>query len=157
MSKSLQIRTSKFIEKSIKIHNNKYDYSKVEYKAAKIKVPITHPEHGEFLQTPVNHLQGQRCSKCSGIYRYNNNEWIDKAKNVHGERYDYSKVVYENNSTKIRIICKEHGEFRQRPSNHIKGKNCPNCTGHYMDEVFFIEKAKKSLSIKVVILYTIIH
>lgn len=126
-----------FIKRARVIHNNKYDYSKVEYKAVKDKVLIICPDHGEFSQTPDSHLNGQRCSKCSKVYRYNTSEWIEKANNVHGERYDYSEVVYVNNSTKICIICKEHGEFWQRPANHIKGKNCPKCTGHFMDQSFF--------------------
>jgi hypothetical protein len=66
-------------------------------------------------------------------------EWI------HGKRFDYSKVVYKKNSSKIRIICKEpgHGEFLQTPASHIKGKkNCRKCSGHFMDQKFFIEKSK---------------
>ena len=132
-----------FIKRARVIHNYKYDYSKVEYKTVKVKVLITCPEHGDFSQTPDSHLNGQRCPKCSKVYRPNTNEWIKKARNVHGKRYDYSKVMYENNSTKICIICNEHGEFWQRPANHIKGKNCPRCTGHFMDESFFLDKAKK--------------
>lgn len=131
-----------FIKRGTVIHKNKYDYSKVEYKAAKVKVCIICPEHGEFLQTPDSHLNGQSCSKCSGVFRYNTNEWIEKVKKVHGERYDYSKVEYVNNSTKICIICKEHGEFWQKPADHIKGRNCPKCTGHFMDKNFFLIKAK---------------
>lgn len=132
-----------FLRRARVIHNNKYDYSKVEYKAVKEKVNIICPVHGEFSQTPDSHLQGQQCSKCSKVHKPNTSEWIEKAKKVHGEKYDYSKVVYKNNSTKIPIICKEHGVFWQRPANHIKGKNCPKCTGHYMDKSFFIEKAKE--------------
>lgn len=132
-----------FIKRVKVIHKNKYDYSKVEYKASKVKVCIICPEHGEFLQTPDSHLNGQSCSKCSGVFRYNTNEWIEKTTKVHGERYDYSKVEYVNNSTKICIICKEHGEFWQTPANHIKGKNCPKCTGHFMDKNFFLNKVKE--------------
>ena len=146
-----------FIKRAIVIHNNKYDYLKVEYKASTEKVRIICPEHGEFLETPDSHLQGQGCSKCSKVYRYNSNEWIENAKTVHGNRYDYSKVVYVNNSTKICIICKEHGEFWQTPANHIKGKNCPKCTGHFLDKNFFYTKPKKSIKIKRVILYMIIR
>jgi len=131
-----------FVKRSRIIHDNKYDYTKVEYKSAKEKVIITCPDHEEFLQTPDIHLQGHGCTKCSKVPRYNNSEWIEYAKKIHGNKYDYSKVVYINNRTKIDIICKEHGVFSQRPANHIKGKNCPKCTGHYMDQKFFIEKAK---------------
>lgn len=132
-----------FIKRARVIHNNKYDYSKVDYKASKEKVLIICPEHGEFLQTPDSHLKGHSCLKCSKVYRYNSNEWIEKAKAVHRYKYDYSEVVYVNNTTKVRIICKEHGEFEQTPANHIKGKNCPKCTGHFLDKNFFLEKAKK--------------
>ncbi len=132
-----------FIKRANVIHKNKYNYSKVDYKASIEKVCIICPEHGEFLQTPTSHLSGQSCPKCSGVYRYNTNEWIEKTKKVHGERYNYSKVVYVNNSTKICIICKEHGEFWQTPANHILGKNCPKCTGHFMDKNFFLDKAKE--------------
>jgi hypothetical protein len=131
-----------FIKRAKVLHNNKYDYSKVEYKASKQKVCIICKEHGEFFQTPDSHLNGQGCSKCSKVYRYNTNEWIEKSKKIHNNRYDYSKVEYINNSSKICIICTEHVEFWQTPANHIKGKNCPKCTGHFLDKDFFLKKAK---------------
>lgn len=132
-----------FIKKARIIHNNIYGYSKVEYKSIKEKVIITCPNHGDFKQTPDSHLQGQKCAKCSKVNKYSTSEWIEVAKKIHGEKYDYSKVSYKNNSSKIDIICKEHGVFRQRPANHLKGKNCPKCTGHYMDQSYFIDKAKQ--------------
>ena len=131
-----------FLKRAKVLHNNKYDYSKVEYKAAKEKVCIICKDHGEFNQTPDSHLNGQGCPKCSKVYRYSTNEWIEESKKIHADRYDYSNVEYINNSTKIRIVCKEHGEFWQTPANHLKGKNCPKCTGHFMDEDFFLDKAK---------------
>ena len=148
---SKKLLNDEFIEKAIKKHGDKYDYSKVEYKYAKENVIIichkTYPwgeEHGKFLQTPDTHLQSRGCPKCSKVHRPTTSEWIKMAKWIHGKRYDYSKVVYKNNRTKIRIICKEHGhgEFLQTPANHIKGKNCPKCSGHFMDQNFFIEKSK---------------
>lgn len=132
-----------FIKRASVIHQNKYDYSKIDFKAVKTKVCIICPDHGEFLQTPDGHLNGAGCSKCSGVHRYSTNEWIEEAKKVHGERYDYSKVEYSKNSSKIQIICKVHGKFLQTPANHIKGKNCPKCTGHYMDKDFFINKSNQ--------------
>lgn len=132
-----------FIKRAHVIHNKKYDYSRVEYKAAKVKVNILCPEHGLFSQAPDGHLNGAGCPKCSGVHRYNTNEWILKTKEIHGERYDYSKVIYVKNSSKVCIICKEHGEFWQTPANHIKGKNCPKCSGHFMDKSFFIDKSKE--------------
>jgi len=116
-----------FIKRASVIHHNKYEYSKVEFKAVKTKVCIICPDHGEFSQAPDGHLNGAGCPKCSGVHRYSTDEWIVEAKKVNGEKYDYSKVEYVKNSSKISIICKEHGEFLQTPANHIKGKNCPKC------------------------------
>ena len=132
-----------FIKRANVIYNNKYDYSKVEYKAAKTKASIICPDHGEFLQTTDGHLNGAGCPKCSGVHRYNTIEWIEEAKKVHGEKYDYSKVEYIKNNSKINIICKEHGEFLQTPANHIKGKSCAKCSGHFMDKNFFLDKARQ--------------
>ncbi len=118
--------TEKFIERAIKIHGDKYDYSKVEYINAHIKVCIICPEHGEFWMVASQHLTGGNCSKCKKVYRYNTEEWIEKVKQIHGDKYDYSKVIYKNNCTKVCIICPEHGEFWQIPSNHEK-YGCSKC------------------------------
>ena len=151
MNKNPQNKTSEFIQKAIKKHGYKYDYSEVKYKSAKENIIIIchktytwGEEHGKFIQTPDTHLHSKGCPKCSKVHRPTTSEWIKMADWIHGKRYDYSKVVYKNNRTKIRIICKEpgHGEFLQIPANHIKGKNCPKCSGHFMDQNFFIEKSK---------------
>lgn len=54
-------------------------------------------------------------------------EFILKSNNIHKGKYDYSKVKYINNATKVCIICPTHGEFEQIPRNHLMGKGCPNC------------------------------
>ena len=54
-------------------------------------------------------------------------KFIEKAKNRHGDKYDYSKVEYINSTTKVCIICKEHGEFWQTPHGHVRGQGCPKC------------------------------
>ena len=66
----------KFIEKSIKKHGDKYDYSKVEYINNRTKVCIICSEHGEFWQTPNKHLSGRGCSKCSGKYKKTTEDFI---------------------------------------------------------------------------------
>ena len=141
--------TKEFITESKTIHNDKYDYSKVEYVNAKTKVCIICPEHGEFWQTPSNHLKGQGCPKCGGIYHYNTQEWIEEAKKIHKNKYDYSKVEYVNNKTDVCIICPEHGEFWQTPNTHLKGSKCPKCANIQNGDRIrdnaesFIKKAKK--------------
>lgn len=116
-----------FIEKARKIHGDKYDYSKVDYLNGKTKVIIICPEHGEFLQAPEKHLTGQGCPYCCNTLKGTKESFIEKARKVHGNKYDYSKVEYKNNKEKVCIICPEHGEFWQDPHNHLKGKGCPEC------------------------------
>ena len=122
-----RITTENFIKKARKVHGDKYDYSKVEYKGTHTKVCIICQEHGEFLQTPHNHLHSQGCLACSGRKQLTTEEFIRRAKEVHGDKYDYSKVEYINSHTKVKIICPIHGEFEQEPNSHLEGKGCPNC------------------------------
>ena len=116
-----------FIEKAQKVHGGKYDYSKVEYTHNKKKVCIICPEHGEFWQLPSSHLRGQGCPKCNKSNKLTKEDFIEKAKKVHGDKYDYSKVKYINSWTKVCIICPEHGEFWQTPNGHLMGCGCRKC------------------------------
>ena len=117
-----------FIEEAKKVHGDRYDYSNVKYVNNKTKVCIICPQHGEFWQTPINHLNGQGCRKCSiEKQKITKSEFIEKAKKVHGNKYDYSKVKFNNNKEKICIICPEHGEFWQRLNSHLNGAKCPSC------------------------------
>ena len=127
-----RLTTEEFIERAKKVHGEKYDYSKVKYINTDTKVCIICPEHGEFWQTPDNHLQGRGCYICGkekvGILNSSNViDFIIKAKEIHGNKYDYSKVNYKNNRTKVRIMCPEHGEFQQTPAGHLSGRGCPIC------------------------------
>ena len=137
-----------FVENAKKVHGDKYDYSKVEYKTTDIKVCIICPEHGEFWQTPYNHLKGQGCKKCANKILSKKKattiqEFILKAREVHGDKYDYSKVEYINNHTKICIICPEHGEFWQTPYNHLRGFGCLKCSvRNYYSNEEYIESIK---------------
>jgi hypothetical protein len=119
--------TPEFIKNAIKIHGDKFDYSKVKYKNANTPIKIICPIHGEFSQEPTNHLSGKGCPKCGGTGKLNKQEFIKKSKEIHGDKYDYSKVDYKNTRDKIRIICPLHGEFLQSPGNHIIGQECPIC------------------------------
>ena len=112
---------------------NKFDYSQVEYVNYTTPVTILCPIHGEFQTTPEYHIESAiGCAKC-GREKANKaesdtqKEFIAKASKVHFDKYDYSKVQYVNSQTKVCIICPEHGEFWQRPANHISGQGCPKC------------------------------
>ena len=121
-----------FIKLATERHDKKYDYSKVEYVNIHTPISIICPIHGEFSMVAHNHLRGQGCPKCAnlrkGEYQKSNTEdFINKSHLVHGDKYDYSKVNYINNRDKVTIICAEHGEFRQKPLDHIHGRGCPEC------------------------------
>lgn len=125
-----------FINKARKVHGDKYDYSLVEYESSKRKVKIichekdkmNGEEHGIFLQNPDCHIQGQGCPKCNGNKPLSDEEFIMKAKAIHGDEYDYSKSHYVNAHTPIEIICPIHGTFFQLPNKHLKdGRGCPQC------------------------------
>ena len=143
-----------FVEKARKVHGDKYDYSKVEYKNNSTKVCIICPKHGEFWQTPNHHLQGHGCKYCKNENirkrcTHNITIFVEKARKVHGEKYDYSKVEYINSHTKVCIICPEHGEFWQTPSMHLCGNGCPKCgiekrnKHNSLNKTQFVEKARK--------------
>jgi len=140
--------TPEFIEKAKVVHGDKYDYSKVDYQTAKTKVIITCKKHGDFLQTPDKHLGGTNCPKCSLEEKGNNrrtniDDFIERAKAVHGDLYDYSKVRYKNNKTPVTIICPIHGEFEQFPQNHLRGAGCAKCTKGLLSNDDFIKKAQE--------------
>lgn len=115
-----------FIERARKEHGEKYDYSLVEYANITTKVRIICPIHGEFWQTPDAHVRGQGCPRCVGK-GMNTNIFINRARSIHGNKYDYSKAEYINNSTNVCIICPKHGEFWQTPASHLLGCGCHEC------------------------------
>lgn len=133
-----------FIKKSKEKYGDKYDYSKVEYVNCDTKVCIICPEHGEFWQTPYKHLISNiGCHKCAENSSYTTDEFVEKAKKIHGNKYDYSKTIYTGAFNKICIICPEHGEFWQTPSNHLQGIGCPKCKGKNKTTESFIEEVLK--------------
>ena len=139
-----KLTTEEFIKRARKVHGDRYDYSKVVYVNASTKVCIICPEHGEFWQIPNSHLMGHGCCECSGLGRITQENFQEKAKKVHGDKYDYSKVEYIDSKTKVCIICPEHGEFWQTPKDHLSKRGCPKCGGnyHYTTEDF-IKKARE--------------
>ena len=130
-----QRTTEDFIKKARLKHGDKYDYSKVDYKNYEDNVTIICPIHGEFKQQPSIHLQGNGCPYCGGTKKLTTAEFIKKAREVHGDRYDYSKVDYKNAKTEVIIICPRHGEFKQQPYLHTIGYNCPKCKSSKLESI----------------------
>jgi len=126
-----RLTTEQFIEKAKAVHGDKYDYSLVDYKNAKTKVKIICSIHGVFEQIPYNHLQGKKCFECNGSKKTTTKQFIEKAKVIHGDKYDYRQVKYNNRHNKVKIVCPEHGPFEQTPGCHLNGNGCPKCVGFY--------------------------
>ena len=143
-----KLTTESFIKKAHLVHGDRYDYSKSNYVGAKTKVIIVCHKHGEFLQSANDHLSGRGCKSCGVESRTNKNrlshdEFIERAIEVHGNKYDYSNVNYVNFNTKILIKCQTHGLFSQTPASHLSGNGCNICNPGPLgsNTVRFIEKA----------------
>ena len=128
------LTTDVFIEKSNIIHNNKYDYSLVNYQNAHTNIKIICKEHGEFIQEPTNHLMGKGCRLCGKIkiaqsQRSNTDIFIAKANVIHNDKYDYSLSDYSTARSKLKIKCAKHDlVFEQTPDNHLRGNGCWKCS-----------------------------
>ena len=140
--------TEEFIIKAKLVHGDKYDYSLVKYTKNYIKICIIcHEkdeygiEHGEFWQTPNNHLKGQICLRCYRRVMSCSEDFIREAKLIHGDKHDYSLVDYKGMNTEVIISCLKHGEFIQTPHSHLNGCDCPKCSMFYVDTNIFIKRS----------------
>lgn len=122
--------TDEFIAQARALHGDRYGYEKTVFSTKQKKVTVTCSVHGDFETVARCHLAGSHCLKCSGKAKKTVAEFARDARAVHGDRYDYSKVVYKNNSSKVEIGCALHGSFWMRPITHIQNKaGCPPCAG----------------------------
>lgn len=146
--------TEQFITEAKAIHGDKYDYSKVNYSGNKTKVCIICPEHGEFWVSPVNHISKHNhcgCPVCGGKFERTTEWFVEKARTIHGNRYDYSKSVYEKNNKKLCVTCPEHGDFWVTPNQHLdkRVRGCPKCGVEHLHDLFaktkeeFVSDAKR--------------
>lgn len=123
-----KLKSEEFIEKANKKHNNKYDYSLVEYENRNTPIWIICPIHGKFSQTPNSHLYGHGCPECNLAASKTTESFIKEAKQIHEDNYDYSNTEYVNYKTKLTVTCPRHGNFSIVPYRHLKGSGCPSCT-----------------------------
>jgi Zn finger protein HypA/HybF involved in hydrogenase expression len=124
--------TEGMIEQFRKTHGDWYDYSNFIYRGNKVHSTIICNDHGPFEQVPHAHRSGQGCPKCGILKqadkrRLSNEEILQKFREVHGDRYDYSRVEYTGRMDNVTIVCEKHGPFEQAPNNHLAGQNCPVC------------------------------
>lgn len=147
--KNRQIRTSQeeYITKAKATHGDYYDYSEAEFTGVVNPITIICPEHGRFTQKAYQHLENG-CKKCGHVKAkasrretrnkvdnlyalFDKNEIIEKAINVHGDRFDYSLLEDGIQVLDvIKIICKDHGVFNQTVRDHLKGVKCKRCSSH---------------------------
>ena len=141
------MKQSEFILRSKIKHDDKYDYSLVEYIRNSDRVRIICKRHGDFLQIPKGHMDGQGCRKCFNESLFLTTEiFIQRANSIHSFLYNYDNVVYVKNNIKVKIVCKGHGEFMQSPNHHLNIKQgCPKCKFEKsrLDLSEFIEKSKE--------------
>lgn len=128
-----------FNKRIYKIWGDKYIVSdKTPYVNAHTKICFICKEHGEFITKPYYILQGHGCPKCgnektSKKLSMDLETFLLKAKEIHGEKYDYSKVEYDDYETEICIVCKKHGEFYQKPHAHLTDRGCPVCKFSHLE------------------------
>lgn len=130
-SKANLMSVDEFVNRSIEIHGDKYNYNEVEYVNSVTPVTIICPEHGSFQQKPVHHIRGAGCKNC--YYesvkgpRMTTQQFIDKAIMVHGDKFNYNKTKYEGTHEQLTINCPDHGDFRTKAIYHLQGQGCPHC------------------------------
>lgn len=123
----------KFIEQAIKVHGERYDYSKVIYKGTHIKVVILCSIHGAFNMLPKSHVSSKQGCRTCALDRASikqtktRQQFIDAANKIHNFKYNYTQVVYEKSWIKVIILCPKHGEFLQKPNTHLTRSGCPTC------------------------------
>lgn len=142
--------TQYFINKAKEVHGGKYSYEQVQYINAHRNVIVECPIHGKFMQTPNRHLQGGGCPQCaldslSQKFRKSLDAFIAEAKLIHGDKYDYSKVLYINNRRKVEITCPIHGCFKQAAGSHLAGMGCPKCSESHLEREIRLELEKHSI------------
>ena len=149
MLESLEKRKQIFIEKARKVHGNVYDYSLVEYKRMRDKVKIKCPYCGKyFYQAPMVHVKGQGCPcqksiKIKEKLKFSQEEFIEKAKKIHNDKYDYSWVKYDGGTTILKLFCNTCKRFfEQKAKTHLMGHGCPHCSS-FMSKDEFVKRAKK--------------
>ena len=121
-----RLTTKEFINRARAVHGDKYGYAFSVYQQSHTKVYVHCEEHGVFEQTPSNHLRGQGCPGCFGTKKKHTTEsFIQKAREVHGDSYDYAFVNYVYSHTKVKIICRKHGSFFTNPKSPLKWSRLP--------------------------------
>jgi len=128
-----RLDTKSFCDRAMVIHDGFYFYDSVVYENMFTPVKIICREHGSFMQSPSSHFNGSGCPTCGtkkarDHHQHTLDDFISRAKNVHGEKYEYGKAIYIESKEKLCITCPSHGDFFQIAAYHLSGNGCPSCS-----------------------------
>lgn len=138
------------IARASEVHGGFYTYANVVYVNNTTKIAVTCPHHGDFQIAPNNHLSGRGCPVCGAAKRGHRKDvgdaarktadtklashaaaFVEAARAVHGDVYDYGAVEYAGRKTPVAIVCRKHGTFYQAPGHHLsRAQGCPECSHH---------------------------
>ncbi len=148
-AKGKRISFEEFISRAKKAHGDKFSYDEKSYSGIESPLKIICSSHGEFTQVGKTHLKSHGCPKCGNDSAFkklslSKEDFVEKAIEIHGNKFLYDKVIYSNNRTNVIITCKDHGEFIQKPNYHLLGNGCPSCGGtKKLTNEDFISKSQK--------------
>ena len=122
-----------FLSEVRSLCGDKYGLNLVDYKTTHTAVKLRCKKHGIFSKTPSQILIDLRdkkelCNICRGIKVDSKEAFVEKARRIHGEKYDYSASIYNGSTTKLEIICPKHGSFFKTPDAHYSGQGCKRCS-----------------------------
>ncbi|MFA0447849.1 GIY-YIG nuclease family protein [Vibrio breoganii] len=123
------VTTQMWVDRAVFIHGERYDYSETDYTHSDQKLRIICRDHGEFYQLPSHHTNGSHCPKCALRYTPTTEEFVEKCRVMHGDRYDYGKTVFKGAKEYIVYECAVHGEVEQQAYDHMSGHGCGWCAG----------------------------
>ena len=145
-----RLTLSEFIRRARDVHGDQYMYTDSVYKNIDTKMTIRCPTHGDFEQTPYQHLRAKiPCPSCRNIQSsirrtHTDEQFIASANIVHNHYYSYSNAVYQDSLTAVSIVCPDHGEFTQTPNKHLQGHGCVKCSRKVYDLDSFIRESTKT-------------
>lgn len=138
-----KLTQDEWIAKARVVHGDRYGYELVEYHRSSQHIKVVCFSHGPWSTTPNKHIMGRGCPRCYGFGK-TTFDFVEEAKAVHGERYDYSDTVYTGAKDKVSIVCREtgHGAFLAAAEHHLQGTGCPTCAGKNISTASFILAAR---------------
>lgn len=129
-TKANKLRSSQqeFLHKATNIWGNRYDLTRVKYLGKEAKVEVICQIHGSFWVIANDFLRGHSCPKCGGVAKLTQQDFVVRARQIHGSAYILSSAKYKSIFEKVEIICRKHGSFWITPSSFInQGSGCPQC------------------------------